>query len=114
MFLPFVLHLLQSLGTNHPSLDYANEQLLSLLHSQTRDDVIYALKQCAKRGYSLEPRYVPLEFSKVVVLGCCFAQWLNATGVGLDGTILSILYTALQQYNGGDNFWAGCISLGSC
>lgn len=27
-----------------------------MLHTNSRDDVIYALKQCAKRGYSLEPR----------------------------------------------------------
>ena len=45
----------QALGTNHPATDYTNEPLLTLLYNTTRDDVIYALKQCAKRGHSLEP-----------------------------------------------------------
>lgn len=52
---PLCRPLAQALGTNHPSTDYTNEPLLTLLHTTTRDDVIYALKQCAKRGHSLEP-----------------------------------------------------------
>ena len=49
---------LQALGTNHPTAEYTNEALLTLLHTHSRDDVIYALKQCAKRGFPMEPRWV--------------------------------------------------------
>ncbi len=46
------------MGTNHPTVEYTNEALLTLLHTHSRDDVIYALKQCAKRGFGMEPRWV--------------------------------------------------------
>ncbi|KAL6778709.1 hypothetical protein ACKKBF_B04960 [Auxenochlorella protothecoides x Auxenochlorella symbiontica] len=42
-----------SLATNHPSTNYQNDELLTLLSSITRDDVIYGLKICAKKGYLL-------------------------------------------------------------
>lgn len=45
----------QSLGTNHPASDYANRELLAFLESASRDDCIYGLKQCAKKGHALAP-----------------------------------------------------------
>ncbi|KFM22580.1 hypothetical protein F751_4224 [Auxenochlorella protothecoides] len=42
-----------SLATNHPSTNYQNDELLTLLSNITRDDVIYGLKICAKKGYLL-------------------------------------------------------------
>lgn len=43
----------QNLGTNHPASNYHNEELLSFLAGVSRDDVIYGLKACAKKGYAL-------------------------------------------------------------
>lgn len=45
----------QALGTNHPAGDYQDVPLLAYLAETSRDDLIYGLKQCAKRGHSLEP-----------------------------------------------------------
>ena len=45
----------QTLGTNLPAADYADRELLSFLESTTRDDCIYGLKQCAKKGHTLAP-----------------------------------------------------------
>ncbi len=50
---PFRSITVQSLATNHPSTNYQNDELLTLLSSITRDDVIYGLKICAKKGYLL-------------------------------------------------------------
>ena len=44
----------QALGTNHPLSDYQREDLVMLLAGTTRDDLIYGLKQCAKRGHALD------------------------------------------------------------
>ncbi|GAB4818237.1 hypothetical protein N2152v2_005283 [Parachlorella kessleri] len=56
-----VLGSAQTLGTNHPTVEYTNEALLTLLHTHSRDDVIYALKQCAKRGFGMEPSHLVTE-----------------------------------------------------
>jgi hypothetical protein len=45
--------LLQTLGTNHPASDYKDEPLLEFLGATSRDDVIYGLKACAKKGLPL-------------------------------------------------------------
>ncbi|PSC76919.1 DNA topoisomerase III (plasmid), partial [Micractinium conductrix] len=50
-----VLNAGSALGTNHPAADYANSDLLRYLASSTRDDCIYGLKQCAKKGHALQP-----------------------------------------------------------
>lgn len=47
--------LAQGLGTNLPADDYRQEGLLQLLCACTRDDLVYGLKHCAKRGFALEP-----------------------------------------------------------
>ena len=46
---------LQGLGTNHPASDYHNRPLLVFLEGASRDDCIYGLKQCAKKGHTLQP-----------------------------------------------------------
>jgi hypothetical protein len=46
---------LQGLGTNHPASDYHDRPLLVFLEGASRDDCIYGLKQCAKKGHTLQP-----------------------------------------------------------
>lgn len=53
--LPRLLTYPQTLGTNHPAADYADRELLGFLESASRDDCIYGLKQCAKKGHTLAP-----------------------------------------------------------
>lgn len=43
----------QSLGTNHPLADYDSPELVALLGSVSRDDLIYGLKQVAKRNFAM-------------------------------------------------------------
>jgi hypothetical protein len=43
----------QSLGTNHPLADYDSPELVALLGSVSRDDLIYGLKQVAKRNLAM-------------------------------------------------------------
>ena len=50
-----LLSVAQGLGTNLPSSDYQRGDLLGMLAATSRDDLVYGLKACAKKGFALAP-----------------------------------------------------------
>eukprot|EP00887_Chlorella_sp_A99_P003669 scaffold7.g3669.t1 len=52
------------LGTNLPVADYQQQPLLDLLATTTRDDLVYGLKQCAKKGFVLAPGHLVEELKQ--------------------------------------------------
>ena len=68
-------------ATNFPLGEYGNEGLLKLIAEASRDNVIYALKVAAKRGFHLAPEAL-LENMKVCIQLCELESSLPASAAG--------------------------------